>query len=154
MTMENWSVDEFIMGLALKEAERAAALGEVPVGAVITHQGEIIAKAHNQVETLKDPTAHAEVLAITQAANAIGDWRLLETVLYVTKEPCIMCAGAILSARIPRVCWGVPDPNRGGAISLFNTFDCKKLNHHPVYEQGLLEEPCRTLLQDFFKGRR
>ncbi|HPA79124.1 MAG TPA: nucleoside deaminase, partial [Kiritimatiellia bacterium] len=110
--------DILYMRMALRQAEAAAEAGEVPVGAVIVHNGEVIGRAHNQVELLKDPTAHAEILAITQAAQALGDWRLLDTVLYVTKEPCPMCAGAIMLARIPKVIWGVDDPQRGGAVSV------------------------------------
>jgi tRNA(adenine34) deaminase len=105
-------LDDYYMGLACREAERAFETGEVPVGAVLTHGGSVVGRAHNQVELLKDATAHAEILAITQASAALGDWRLTDTVLYVTKEPCPMCAGAIVLARIPRVVWGADDPRR------------------------------------------
>lgn len=142
------------MHLALKQAVRAAQEGEVPVGAVIIHDGDLIAQAHNQVELLKDPTAHAEMIAITQAANALGDWRLAGATLYVTKEPCPMCAGAIVLARIPLVVWGVDDPLRGGADSQFGIFRHAGLNHRPDYLRGVLEADCRALLQAFFKERR
>jgi tRNA(adenine34) deaminase len=142
------------MELALREAERAAEEGEVPVGSVIVHSDSVIGKARNQTQLLKDPTAHAEILAITQAAAALGDWRLLETTLYVTKEPCPMCAGAIVLARVPRVVWGVGDPQRGGAVSVFNILKSDALNHRPVIAPGVLEAECRELLVRFFRNRR
>jgi len=145
---------EHYMQLALREAQLSADSGEVPVGAVIVRNGAIIAKAHNQTELLKDPTAHAEMIAITQAAAAVGDWRLTETILYVTKEPCPMCAGAIVLARIPLVVFGVADPKRGGAVSVFNILNHPQLNHRPEILQGILEAPCRHLLQEFFKEKR
>ena len=145
---------EHYMQLALREAQLSADAGEVPVGAVIVRNGAIIAKAHNQTELLKDPTAHAEMIAITQAAAAVGDWRLTETILYVTKEPCPMCAGAIVLARIPLVVFGVADPKRGGAVSVFNILNHPQLNHRPEILQGILEAPCRHLLQEFFKEKR
>ena len=148
------SPDELFMRMAIRQARMAAEQGETPVGAVIAHQGHLIGQAFNQVELLKDPTAHAEILAITQAANALGDWRLNDTVMYVTKEPCPMCAGAIILARIPRVVWGMTDPLRGGAISLFNIFSAKPLNHKPEYTAGVLEKECRELVQSFFKKLR
>ena len=148
------SPHERFMRLALRQARAAADIEEVPVGAVILHQGQLIAQAHNQVELLQDPTAHAEILAITQAAAALKDWRLADTVLYVTKEPCPMCAGAIVLARIPRVVWGVADPARGGAVSLFDIFQNVRLNHRVEYEGGVLEEECKNLLQDFFRKQR
>lgn len=112
-------VHEARMRLALRQARAAAAAGEVPVGAVIYNSGQLAGQAWNQTQTLKDPTAHAEILAITQAASAAGDWRLTDSILYVTKEPCPMCAGAIVLARIPLVVWGATDPLRGGAVSRF-----------------------------------
>jgi tRNA(adenine34) deaminase len=121
---------------------------------VIVHEGKIIGQAHNQVETLKDPTAHAEMIAITQAASALGDWRLGGTVLYVTKEPCPMCAGAIVLARIPAVAWGMDDPLRGGGASLFNILQNPALNHRTEILTGVLGDECRELMQGFFKGRR
>jgi tRNA(adenine34) deaminase len=142
------------MRVALRQARQAAALKEVPVGAAIFRGGTLLGQAHNQVETLKDPTAHAEMIAITQAASALGDWRLTGTVLYVTKEPCPMCAGAIVLARIPLVVWGVTDPARGGAVSVFNILQSKTLNHRTEFVAGFLEEECRSLLQAFFKELR
>ena len=126
----------------------------MPVGAVIARGGHLIAKAHNQVETLKDPTAHAEIIAIGQAAAAVGDWRLTDCTLYVTKEPCVMCAGAVVLARIARVVWGVTDPLRGGAISLFPGLNRAELNHRAEWTAGVMEADCRALLQDFFRRRR
>ena len=146
--------DILYMRMALRQAEAAAEAGEVPVGAVIVHNGEVIGRAHNQVELLKDPTAHAEILAITQASQALGDWRLLDTVLYVTKEPCPMCAGAIMLARIPKVIWGVDDPQRGGAVSVFNILNHKNLNHRAECVRGLMEDECRAVIQGFFRSRR
>jgi tRNA(adenine34) deaminase len=146
--------DERYMRLALRQAEEAAESGEVPVGAVIVQGKTLVAKAHNQVELLKDPTAHAEILAITQAAAALGDWRLEGTTLYVTKEPCPMCAGAILQARVPYVAWGMTDPARGGACSLFPLFEHPNLNHRVTWCAGLLEAECKALVQQFFRTRR
>ncbi len=140
--------------MALRQAERAAEEGEVPVGAVIVYNNRVVGQAYNQVELLKDPTAHAEIIAITQAASALGDWRLLDTTLYVTKEPCPMCAGAIISARIPRVVWGMNDPQRGGAVSRFNILQNADLNHRAEYVSGVLEDECKSLIQAFFKERR
>jgi len=151
---------EFYMRLALQEAARAAEEGEVPAGCVIVHAAaadrpaRLIAKAHNQTEQLKDPTAHAEILAITQAAAALGDWRLGDTVLFVTKEPCPMCAGAIVLARIPTVVFGVPDPLRGGAVSVFQILNHPQLNHRCAVVGGVLEAECRAALQTFFRRRR
>lgn len=142
------------MQLALREARISADADEVPVGAIIIKAGAIIGRAHNQTELLKDPTAHAEMIAITQAASAVGDWRLTDTILYVTKEPCPMCAGAIVLARIPVVVFGVADPLRGGAISVFNILNHPQLNHRPEVIQGILEPSCRAMLQDFFRKKR
>lgn len=145
---------ERYMQMALREAAVSAEADEVPVGAILVRQGQVIGRAHNQTELLKDPTAHAEMVAITQAAAAIGDWRLTETTLYVTKEPCPMCAGAIVLARIPVVVFGVADPQRGGAVSVFNILNHPQLNHRPEVIQGILEDSCRSLLQEFFRRRR
>lgn len=134
--------DIHCMRLALRQAAEAAEAGDVPVGAVVVRGKDIIAQAHNQTELLKDPTAHAEMIAITQAASAVGDWRLNGTVLYVTKEPCPMCSGAINLARISRVVFGAYDPGCAG-----------KLNAAKV-EGGVLEDECREILQDFFKKLR
>lgn len=150
---------EQYMRMALQQAERAADAGEVPTGCIIVRVlpdreiPELVGKAHNQVEMLKDPTAHAEMIAITQAATAVGDWRLEQTVLYVTKEPCSMCAGAIVLARIPLVVFGVADPLRGGA-SVFNILNHPQLNHRCDVVSGILEAECHALLRDFFRECR
>jgi tRNA(adenine34) deaminase len=154
MTLSNFSEDTLYMRMALREAQRAAEAGEVPCGALIVKDGVILGKAHNQTELLKDPTAHAEILAITQAAAALENWRLTGAVLYVTKEPCPMCAGAIVLARIRKVVWGVDDPKRGGARSKFEILDHADLNHRVEIQTGVLEPDCRALLQDFFRERR
>ncbi|MBU4200330.1 MAG: nucleoside deaminase [Verrucomicrobia bacterium] len=140
--MNDLNLDEIWMRRAIRQAELAAEDGDVPIGAVIIHGTAIIGQAHNQVERLKDPTAHAEMIAITQAAAALGDWRLLETVLYVTKEPCPMCAGAITLARIPRVVFGAPDLQNAGILKC------------PEIIRSVLEAECRDLLQAFFKSIR
>jgi tRNA(adenine34) deaminase len=149
------------MRLALREAERAAEANEVPTGCVIVRPSQhsievsprVLARAHNQTEMLKDPTAHAEILAITQAAAALGDWRLTDTILYVTKEPCAMCAGAIVLARIPLVVWGLSDPKRGGH-SVFSILNHEGLNHRPEIVAGVLETECREMFQAFFREKR
>ena len=146
--------DVLFMRAALAQARRAFDAGEVPVGAVIARDGHLIACAFNQVETLRDPTAHAEILAITQATSVVGDWRLNGCTLYVTKEPCVMCAGAILLARMDRVVWGVDDPLRGGAISRFPLLQSEAFNHQAEWSRGVLEDECRALLQEFFRQRR
>ena len=151
---EQFSVDEMYMGMALREAERGAAEGEVPCGAVIVKDDLVIGKAHNQTETLKDPTAHAEILAITQAAAAVENWRITDATMYVTKEPCPMCAGAIVLARLKKVVWAVDDPKRGGARSKFEILDDPDLNHRTEIETGVLETECKALLQGFFRERR
>ncbi|MDZ4199402.1 MAG: tRNA adenosine(34) deaminase TadA [Kiritimatiellia bacterium] len=145
---------ELYMRMALREARVAAEEGEVPVGAVIVREGQLLGKAHNQVERLRDPTAHAEMIAITQAAAALGDWRLEGCTLYVTKEPCVMCAGALVLARIPLVVWGLTDPLRGGAASLFQVLQQADLNHRAEMIAGVLEDECRETLQEFFRRRR
>lgn len=146
--------DEICMREAIKVAKQAAAQDEVPVGAVITHKNQIIAKAHNHVELLKDPTAHAEIIAITQAANALGRKWLEDCCLYVTIEPCAMCAGAIVLARFARVCFGAADPKAGACGSLLNILTHKGLNHHPEVTSGVYETECGLLLTDFFKNKR
>jgi tRNA(adenine34) deaminase len=151
---KSFSEDVMYMRMALREAERAAEAGEVPCGAVIVKDNVVIGKAHNQTELLKDPTAHAEILAITQAAAALENWRLTDAVLYVTKEPCPMCAGAIVLARIKKTVWGTDDPKRGGARSKFEILDHADLNHRVEIQTGVLEAECRSLLQDFFRERR
>jgi tRNA(adenine34) deaminase len=151
---DSWAPEERYMRVALQQARHAAEAGEIPVGAVMVHGDVLIAKAHNQVELLKDPTAHAEIIAITQAAAALGDWRLLDTVLYVTKEPCAMCAGAIVNARIPIVVWGMTDPLRGGAQSLFRIFSRPELHHQPQWVSEFLGDECREQMLAFFHARR
>ncbi|WP_353684180.1 tRNA adenosine(34) deaminase TadA [Thermodesulfovibrio sp. 3907-1M] len=152
--MDELASDEYFLKEALKEAEKAYALGEVPVGAVIVVDGRIVARAHNIKETTNDPTAHAEMLAIRQAANALDAWRLTEATLYVTKEPCIMCSGAIVHARIKRVVYGCSDPKSGGAVSLYRILQDPRLNHQVEITAGILEEECRAVLQRFFKELR
>ncbi|MDF7798330.1 tRNA adenosine(34) deaminase TadA [Pontiellaceae bacterium B1224] len=152
--MDNFSDDIIFMRMALREAEQAAAEGEVPCGAVIVLNGEVIGKAHNQTETLNDPTAHAEVLAITQATQAVGNWRLNNAVMYVTKEPCPMCAGALVLSRMKKVIWGMTDPVRGGAVSKFNILNEADLNHAVETEAGLMEGECRFVMQEFFQNLR
>jgi tRNA(adenine34) deaminase len=142
------------MTYAYREAEKAYEAGEVPVGCVIVHGGEIIGKAHNLRETLQDPTAHAEVLAITQAANHLQSWRLEETELYVTLEPCPMCAGAIILARIEKVYFGATDPKAGCCGTLMNLLEDPRFNHAPAVFPGLMAEPCGAILSDFFRQIR
>ena len=165
--------DAHFMRMALREAERAAAEGEVPLGCVVVapavrepaHDGhpavydpdpaaaKILGRAHNMPEGLKDATAHAEMLALSAAFQAVGDWRLAGTRLYVTKEPCPMCAGAIVLARVETVVWGVSDPKRGGGTT-FGIFGHPGVNHHPAIVAGVLEREAKDLLQGFFRARR
>ncbi|MBN2309457.1 MAG: nucleoside deaminase [Candidatus Hydrogenedentes bacterium] len=142
------------MRYAIQEAERALEAGEVPVGCVIMHQGRVIGKAHNQRETLQDPTAHAEILAITQAAAHLGSWRLEHTQLYVTLEPCPMCAGAIILARIPEVYFGAHDPKAGVCGTLMDLLQDPRFNHNPAVTPGLLADECGALLSGFFQAIR
>ena len=146
--------DESFMREALRQAQKANEAGEVPVGAVIVRAGKIIARAYNQVELLKDATAHAEMLALTQAEAAVGDWRLTECDLYVTKEPCAMCAGALVHTRIRRVIFGCTDPFAGAAGSVMNLLQMPALNHRCDIASGVLQDECATILQDFFRKRR
>ena len=139
---------------ALKEAQKAFAEKEVPVGAVIVHQGQIIARGHNQIERLKDPTAHAEMIAITSAANYLGTKWLNEASLYVTIEPCSMCAGALVLARIKNLYFGANDPKTGACGAIINIVNHKKLNHRIKVIKGILESECSSLLKDFFKKKR
>ncbi len=151
------------MQLALREAAQAAEAGEVPTGCAIVRKPQepglpfaavkVLARAHNQTELLKDATAHAEMIALTQASAAVGDWRLTDTILYVTKEPCPMCAGAIVLARVPLVVWGVSDPKRGGH-TVFSILNHPGLNHRPEHLAGVREAECREMLQSFFRARR
>lgn len=145
---------DFWMKKALDEALLAFDEGEVPVGAVIIFQDRVIAAAHNQRETLNDPTAHAEMIAITQAAEVLGSWRLLDCTLYVTLEPCPMCAGAIVQARIPRVIYGTADPKAGACHSLFSLTSDIRLNHQAAALGGVMQEDCKAILQEFFRQQR
>jgi tRNA(adenine34) deaminase len=147
-------LDEHFMRLAIREAERALAHEDVPVGAVIVHDGEVAGIGHNERELRQDPTAHAELLAIRDAARALGSWRLLECVLYVTLEPCAMCAGAIVLARLPRVIYGASDPKAGAAGSVLDVLGEPRLNHRPEVAAGLLADVSASLLRDFFGSRR
>jgi len=152
--MLDFASDDYFMGEALRQARKAEAQEEVPIGAVIVYQSGIIARAWNQVETLKDATAHAEMLAITQAESALGDWRLNECELYVTKEPCPMCAGAIVHSRIRRVIFGCPDPKTGAAGGMINLLQMPPLNHTCLITTGIRESECRQILQNFFRTKR
>jgi tRNA(adenine34) deaminase len=142
------------MKIALRESQKALDIQEVPVGAVIVHEGRIIAKAHNQRELLRDPTAHAEMIAITQAAEAMQSWRLENTIMYVTLEPCPMCAGAIVLARIPEVVFGAQDPKTGAAGSLMNLLQDDRLNHQVRLTGGVMAQECGAILRDFFTRLR
>ena len=146
--------DEHFMDEALRQARKAAAKGEVPVGAVLVVNGAVLTKAHNQVEELKDATAHAEMLVVTAAAGEIGDWRLNEATVYVTKEPCPMCAGAIVLSRVKRVVYGVSDPKGGAAGGALNLLQFEGLNHKCEIRSGVKAEECRDLLRDFFQKQR
>ena len=146
--------DEFFMSLAYNQAIDAWRLDEVPIGAVITRNGEVIASAHNQRDSTRDPTAHAEIIALGQAARAIGDWRLNETTLYVTKEPCPMCSGATLMARVQRVVYAVPDPKMGCLGGATDLNALPQANHHLLITRGVLEKPCLDLLRAYFQLKR
>jgi tRNA(adenine34) deaminase len=146
--------DHYFMGEALRQAKRAYAAEEVPVGAVIAREGLIIARAYNQIELLRDATAHAEMLAITQAEEAVGDRRLNDCVLYITKEPCPMCAGAMVLARLGRVVFGASDPKSGAAGGVMNLLQNAAFNHRCDVTSGVREAECRTLLQSFFVEQR
>ena len=146
--------DARFMVAAIKEAVAAAEEDEVPIGAVIVYKGKIIGRAHNQRETLCDPTAHAEMIALTQAASYLGSWRLHGCTMYVTLEPCAMCAGALVLARIERLIYGPNDPKAGACKSLYQITNDQRLNHNVEVISGFMEEPCRALLQDFFAAKR
>ena len=146
--------DEFFMREALRLARKAAEAGEVPVGAVVVRAGKIIARANNQIELLRDATAHAEMLALTQAEEAVGDWRLTECDLYVTKEPCAMCAGALVHTRIQRVIFGCTDSSAGAAGSVINLLQMPGFNHRCDVASGVLQNECAAILLDFFRRRR
>ena len=146
--------DEDFMREALRQAQKAYEADEVPVGAVVVRAGRIIARAYNQVELLKDATAHAEMLALTQAEAAVGDWRLQDCHLYVTKEPCAMCAGAIVHVRLRRLIFGCADPRAGAAGSIINLLQLPSLNHRCETTSGVLQDECAAILQKFFREKR
>ena len=146
--------DEHFMREALRQAQKAYAAGEVPIGAVVVRAGRIIARAYNQVDLLKDATAHAEMLALTHAEAAVGDWRLTDCHLYVTKEPCPMCAGALVHVRMQRVIFGCADARAGAAGSVINLLQLPSLNHQCDITSGVLQNECSAILQDFFRKRR
>jgi tRNA(adenine34) deaminase len=145
---------EFWMRKALEQAQQAFDAGEVPVGAVVVHHERAIGEGFNQRESLNDPTAHAEMIAITQAAEYLQSWRLLDCTLYVTLEPCPMCAGAIVQARLPRLIYGTPDPKGGACHTLYQITNDARLNHRAVVLGGVLQDECRTVLQQFFAQQR
>jgi tRNA(adenine34) deaminase len=142
------------MRLAVGEAQQALAHDDVPVGAVVVVAGEIVGRGHNERELRQDPTAHAEVIALREAAARLGTWRILDSVLYVTLEPCAMCAGAIVLGRVPRVVYGTPDPKAGAAGSVLDVLAEPRFNHRPRVEGGVLRDACAALLVDFFAARR
>jgi tRNA(adenine34) deaminase len=146
--------DDYFMRLALREAERALEHGDVPIGAVVVRRGEVLAAAHNERELRQDPTAHAETIALRDAARALGTWRVLDAVVYVTLEPCAMCAGAIVLARTPRVVYGASDPKAGACGSVLDVLGEARLNHRPEVAGGLLAQECGELLTAFFASRR
>jgi tRNA(adenine34) deaminase len=146
--------DEYFMREALRQAQKAHAAEEVPVGAVVVREGKIIARAYNQIELLKDATAHAEMLALTQAEAAFGDWRLTDCDLYVTKEPCAMCAGALVHTRIRRVIFGCADLSAGAAGSIINLLQMQSFNNRCEITSGVLQRECVAILQEFFRKRR
>jgi tRNA(adenine34) deaminase len=146
--------DDYFMRLALREAERAREHQDVPIGAVVERAGEVIAVGRNERELRQDPTAHAEILALRAAARATGGWRVLDATLYVTLEPCAMCAGAIVLARVPRVVYGASDPKAGAGGSVLDVLGEPRLNHRPEVVGGLLREECGEMLSEFFASRR
>ena len=152
--MDKRLTDESCMQLALKLARKAAERGEVPVGAVVVWGSRIVARAHNQVETLRDGTAHAEMIALTQASASVGDWRLTDAVLYVTKEPCAMCAGAMVNSRLGSLVFGCPDPRMGAAGSAMDLTCFPGMLHRVAVRGGVLADECQKLLQEFFQARR
>jgi tRNA(adenine34) deaminase len=142
------------MGEAIAEAQAALAHDDVPIGCVVVHDGQVIGRGHNEREAREDPTAHAEVLALREAAAHLGSWRVLDSTLYVTLEPCTMCGGAIVLARVPRVVFGCPDPKAGAAGSVLDVLDQPQLNHRPEVLGGVREDECAELLRAFFRARR
>lgn len=154
MTDETDARDEYFMRLALREADRAAEHGDVPIGAVVVHGGEVVGAAGNERELRQSPLAHCEMLAIEQAAQGLGSWRLLDTTIYVTLEPCPMCAGAIVQARIPRLVYGATDDKAGAAGTLYNVCQDARLNHTLEVTSGVLADASVELLRRFFRARR
>jgi tRNA(adenine34) deaminase len=154
MTSQFFPREEYFMRLALREATRAAEHGDVPIGAVVVRDGEVIGLGGNERELRGDPTAHAEVIALREAARRVGSWRVLDSVLYVTLEPCAMCAGAIVLARVPRVVFATRDPKAGAAGSVLDVLNVEALNHRPIVEEGLLAQESADLLRAFFAARR
>ena len=154
MTGRFFPREDYFMRLALREAERALEHDDVPIGAVVVRDGEVLASGHNERELRGDPTAHAEILALREAARLDGSWRVLDAVLYVTLEPCAMCAGALVLARIPRVVYGASDPKAGACGSVLDVLGEPRLNHRPEVSGGLLAEECGALLSAFFQARR
>lgn len=154
MSESPFARDEYFMRLALREAELALEHDDVPIGSVLVAGGEVLGAAHNERELRQDPTAHAEILALRQAARKAGSWRLTGSVLYVTLEPCSMCAGAIVLARVPAVIYGADDPKAGAAGSVLDVLGESRLNHRPEVSGGLLAGECALLLRDFFASRR
>ncbi|HMH47886.1 MAG TPA: tRNA adenosine(34) deaminase TadA [Solirubrobacteraceae bacterium] len=146
--------DDYFMTLALREAERAPVHGDVPIGTVVVRGGELLAAAHNERELREDPTAHAEILALREAARVVGSWRVLDAILYVTLEPCAMCAGAVVLARVSRVVYGASDPKAGACGSVLDVLGEPRLNHRPQVAGGLLAPACGELLSRFFASRR
>jgi len=146
--------DEYFMRLALREAERALEHDDVPIGAIVVHEGEVIGAGRNERELRQDPTAHAETIALREASRALSSWRLVDAVMYITLEPCAMCAGAIVLARVSRVVFGATDPKAGAAGSVFDVLGEPRLNHRPEVAGGLLADDAGALLQDFFDDRR
>jgi tRNA(adenine34) deaminase len=146
--------EDYFMRLALREAERALEHGDVPIGAVLVRDGEVVAAGHNERELRQDPTAHAELIALREAARVAGSWRVLDTVMYVTLEPCAMCAGAIVLARVARVVYGASDPKAGACGSVLDVLGEPRLNHCPDVAGGLLAQECGELLSGFFASRR
>ena len=146
--------DDYFMRLALREAERALEHEDVPIGAVLVREGEVVAAAHNERELRQDPTAHAETIVLREAARAAGSWRVLDAVLYVTLEPCAMCAGAIVLARVPRIVFGASDPKAGACGSVLDVLGEPRLNHRPVVAGGLLAQECGEMISAFFASRR
>ncbi len=152
--MQDRENDIFFMRVALEEAEAAFHEGEVPIGAVLVKDGNIVAKAHNSREATNDPTGHAEIFVIKSGADQMGSWRLTDATLYVTKEPCIMCAGAMVNARLGRLVYGCKDEKGGAVDSLYNLLSDKRLNHRVEIVSGILEEECTLILKKFFQDRR